>query len=177
MTVYSFNRTDGEARLANLIPSDSTHYETTSSGGATGSGTVFAVNTDGTSFTVLHRFNGVDGADSQSSLLLSGNTLYGTTVSGGSNDAGTIFAITLPSIPAIDASSMAVSGGQFQFVVNGLTPGATVYVQASSDLSSTGNWFPVATNVVTATNLTISGLSVTNGNSRFFRVLETSGGN
>jgi uncharacterized repeat protein (TIGR03803 family) len=156
------------------VLSDNTLYGTASAGGTNSCGTVFAVNMDGTGFTVLHKFNGIDGADSQSSLLLSGNILYGTTVSGGTNDAGTIFAITLPSIPAIEADSMAVSGGQLQFVVGGLTPGATVYVQASSDLSATGKWFPVATNVASATNLTISGLSVTDVNSRFFRVLETS---
>ena len=63
---------------------------------------------------------------------------------------------------------MAAIGGQLQFVVAGLTPGATVYVQASSNLSP-GNWSPVATNVTTGTNLTISGLSVTNANYRFFR--------
>jgi hypothetical protein len=65
-----------------------------------------------------------------------------------------------------------VGGGRLQFVVGGLTPGATVYVQASSDLSSTGNWSPVATNVAAATNLTISGLSLTNAHHRFFRVVE-----
>jgi hypothetical protein len=69
---------------------------------------------------------------------------------------------------------MAVSGGLLQFVVNGLTPGATVYVQASSNLSSAGTWASVATNVTTGTSLTISGLSLTNANHRFFRVLETS---
>ena len=86
---------------------------------------------------------------------------------------GTIFSITLSPAPAIETNSVAVSGGQLQFVVGGLTPGATVYVQASSNLSP-GNWAPVATNVTTGTNLTISGLSVTNANYRFFRVLETS---
>jgi uncharacterized repeat protein (TIGR03803 family) len=155
------------------VLSGSTLYGTGFAGGSTnGNGTVFAVNTDGTGFTVLHTFNGSDGSGPASALMLSGNTLYGTTSSGGTNGAGTIFAITLPSLPAIDANSMSVSGGQLQFVVSGLTPGATVYVQASSDLSSTANWFPVATNVTTGTNLAISGLSVTNANSRFFRILE-----
>jgi uncharacterized repeat protein (TIGR03803 family) len=169
----TWSNLDGVIPTAGLVLSGNTLYGTASQGGTNACGTVFAVNTDGTGFTVLHTFNGLDGATPLSALLLSGNTLYGTTASGGTNDAGTIFAITLPSIPAIDANSMAVSGGQLQFVVGGLTPGATVYVQATSDLSSTPNWFPVATNVTTTTNLTISGLSVTNAHSRFFRVLET----
>jgi uncharacterized repeat protein (TIGR03803 family) len=165
---------DGAHPAASLVLSGHTLYGTASAGGTNSCGTVFAVNTDGTGFAVLHTFNGIDGADSQCSLLLSGNTLYGTTIGGGTDGAGTIFAITLPSLPAIEANSMVVSGGQLQFVVTGLTSNATVYVQASSDLSSTNYWAPVATNVATTTNLTISGLSVTNANHRFFRVLETS---
>ena len=173
----TWSNLDGVIPVGGLLILGNTLYGTASQGGIKRSGTVFVVNTNGTGFKVLHTFNGVDGAIPQSSLLLSGNALYGTTVSGGTNDAGTIFAITLPSIPAIDASSMAVSGGQLQFVVNGLTPGATVYVQATSDLSSPANWFPVTTNVAATTNLTISGLSVTNAHARFFRILETSAGN
>ena len=59
------------------------------SGGSSGNGTVFAVNTDGTGFTNLHSFtaastNGLipstnsDGANPEAGLILSGNTLYGT---------------------------------------------------------------------------------------------------
>jgi len=105
-------------------------------------------------------------------LLLSNNVLYGTTSGGGTNGAGTIFAITMLSNPAIDANSLEAAEGQLQFVVTGLTPGSVVYVQASSDLSATGNWTPVSTNLVTGTNLTISGISATNGNYQFFRIAE-----
>jgi uncharacterized repeat protein (TIGR03803 family) len=172
--LHTFNGLDGAAP-SSLVLSGNTLCGTTEGGSGTSSnGTVFTVNVDGTGFTILHIFQGPDGALPYAGLVLSDNTLYGTTFDGGSNGGGTVFAITLPSLPAIDASSMAVVGGQLQFVVGGLTPGATVYVQASSDLSSTASWVPVATNVTTATNLAISGLSVTNANSRFFRVLETS---
>ncbi len=68
------------------------------------SGTVFAVNTDGTGFTTLHSFTGTirsvtgfdtnsDGAGPQGGLILSGNTLYGTATVGGSSGAGTVFAV------------------------------------------------------------------------------------
>jgi uncharacterized repeat protein (TIGR03803 family) len=173
--LHTFSLSDGANPAASLVLSGNTLYGTTcgdDGGDGGGVGTVFAVNTEGAGFTVIHAFNGLDGEFPQSSLLLSGNTLYGTTWAGGTAGSGTIFAITLPSAPAIDANSIAASGGQLQFVVNGLTPGATVYVQASSDLSSTGNWISVATNVTTGTSLTISGLSVTNANPRFFRALE-----
>jgi uncharacterized repeat protein (TIGR03803 family) len=170
----TWSNLDGVIPVGGLALSGNTLYGSAAQGGTNLSGTVFAVNTDGTGFTVLHTFDGIDGAYPESPLMLSGNTLYGTTVGGGTHGAGTIFAITLPSIPAIETNSVAVIGGQLQFEVCGLTPGATVYVQASSNLSSTANWVSVATNVTTGTNLTISGLSVTNANNSFFRVLETS---
>jgi uncharacterized repeat protein (TIGR03803 family) len=55
-----------------------------------GFGTVFAVNTDGTGFTILHSFNGFDGAG-PGQLLVVGDTLYGTTAYGGPDWAGFIF--------------------------------------------------------------------------------------
>ncbi len=171
--IHVFNGLHDTDPNAGLVLSGNTLYGTTGGRGATnGIGTVFAVNTDGTGYTILHAFQGPDGSLLYGGLVLSGDTLYGTTFEGGSNNAGTIFAITLPLLPTIDASSMAVSAGQLQFVVLGLMPGATVYVQASSDLSSAAHWSPVSTNVATGANLTISGLSVTNATYRFFRVLE-----
>src|SRR5439155_25936266 len=71
----------------------STRYGTASLGGSAGSGTVFAVNADGTGFTVLHSFDGGDGAIPWAALLLSTNRLYGTTTQGGNVGEGTVFAI------------------------------------------------------------------------------------
>jgi hypothetical protein len=65
------------------------------------------------------------------------------------------------------------TGGEVQFVVTSLTPGGTVYVQASSDLSAAGNWTTVATNLAASANLTISGISAAHGDYRFFRVAES----
>jgi uncharacterized repeat protein (TIGR03803 family) len=76
-----------------LILSGNTLYGTTLAGGSSANGTVFAVNTDGTSFTVLHSFtalnNGTnsDGANPHAALVLSGNTLYGTAYTGGISGA------------------------------------------------------------------------------------------
>jgi uncharacterized repeat protein (TIGR03803 family) len=155
-----------------LVLSGNILYGTAAVGGTNTFGTVFALSTDGSGFTVLHTFNGLDGEVPGANLLLSNNVLYGTTGGGGAQGAGTIFAINLLSIPAIDANSLEAAGGQLQFVVTGLTPGNAVYVQASSDLSAAASWTPVATNLATGTNLTISGISATNGNYRFFRVAE-----
>ncbi|MBI3852990.1 MAG: hypothetical protein HY298_22280, partial [Verrucomicrobia bacterium] len=110
-TLYSFTATadpyytnsDGGGPWAGLITnlSGNTLYGTALSGGSSGNGTVFAVNTDGTGFTNLHSFTArsgpnstnSDGANPWAGLVLSGNTLYGTAYIGGSSGNGTVFAV------------------------------------------------------------------------------------
>jgi uncharacterized repeat protein (TIGR03803 family) len=106
-TLYSFGPTDirdansdGAFPAGDLVLASNTLYGTTSSGGlctacGAGGGTVFKVNTDGTSFTVLHIFAGgnSDGAAPSGGLRLSGNTLFGTTGGGGNSNNGTVFAL------------------------------------------------------------------------------------
>ena len=92
---------DGTHPHAGLILSGNTLYGTASLGGKYGSGTGFALNTNGTGFTTLHSFtensykgyaNG-DGANPNGDLVLSGNTLYGAATEGGSYGSGTVFAL------------------------------------------------------------------------------------
>ncbi len=73
--------------------------------GASGEGTVFAINSDGSGYTNLHAFTQLnsmpttgnkDGANPACNLIVSDNLLYaGTTLNGGSNGEGTIFVATL----------------------------------------------------------------------------------
>jgi uncharacterized repeat protein (TIGR03803 family) len=86
---------DGAHPYDGLIVFGNILYGTAASGGGSGAGTMFALNTDGTGFTNLHNFSGGRGGSSpQAALALSGNTLYGTTADGGStNDSGTVFAV------------------------------------------------------------------------------------
>ncbi len=63
---------------------------------STGSGSVFRMSKDGTSFVVLHRFAGgtTDGSQPGGPLLeTTDGTFYGSTTGGGTNSAGTIFKI------------------------------------------------------------------------------------
>jgi uncharacterized repeat protein (TIGR03803 family) len=103
-TLYSFQSTGKNpsgaytngngANPLGLILSGNTLYGTTASGGTSGFGTVFKVNTDGTEFTNLHSFNdSSDGAFPRAGLVLSGNTLYGTAMAGPRSNAGSVFAI------------------------------------------------------------------------------------
>jgi uncharacterized repeat protein (TIGR03803 family) len=87
---------DGAQPLDSLILLGNTLYGTTSSDGNPGLGTVFAVNTDGTSFTVLYRFIGGAGTEPVAGLSSLGNTLYGTTRFGGSLGDGTVFGLSFP---------------------------------------------------------------------------------
>jgi uncharacterized repeat protein (TIGR03803 family) len=95
-----YTNEDGAWPYGTLILSGNTLYGTTRRGGSGGNGTVFALNTDGTGFRVLHSFseacescaNG-DGANPYAGLALSGNTLYGTAVGGGDSVSGTVFKV------------------------------------------------------------------------------------
>jgi uncharacterized repeat protein (TIGR03803 family) len=85
---------DGATPTDPLVLSGNTLYGTTAYGGGTGSGIVFAVNTNGTDYTIVHTFNGnSDGWYPYGGLVLSNNILYGTAFGGGSSGYGTVFAV------------------------------------------------------------------------------------
>ena len=103
---------DGAYPDAALISYSGTLYGTTAGGGSGGSGTVFALNRDGTGFRTLHSFTPLlpsfttpsgqsccptnsDGDYPVGALVLSGNTLYGTTDNGGVWGGGTVFMVNI----------------------------------------------------------------------------------
>ncbi len=87
---------DGAGPCAGLILSGNTLYGTALNYGPAinGNGTIFAVKTNGTGFTVLHGFTGgSDGGGPYGGLMISSNTLYGTASGGGSSGCGTVFKV------------------------------------------------------------------------------------
>jgi uncharacterized repeat protein (TIGR03803 family) len=102
-TLFSFHGTDGEEPSFRLIfGNDGRLYGTASFGGdpansnsGIGSGSVFAITTNGT-FTTLFLFHGTNGSNPAAPLTLGpdGN-LYGTTAQGGPGGGGTIFRVVL----------------------------------------------------------------------------------
>ena len=92
--LHSFSGSDGVYPVAGLVQStaDGMLYGTTQAGGS-GSGTVFKIDTGGTTFTSLHSFAITDGAAPSASLVAANGKFYGTTKSGGSGAFGTIFSI------------------------------------------------------------------------------------
>ena len=92
---------DGASPQAGLVLSGSTLFGTTMKGGSGGSGTVFSLNTNGTSFAVLKSFTALDintgtnsdGANPVAALVVSNGVLYGTAQNGGAMGYGTIFRV------------------------------------------------------------------------------------
>lgn len=125
--------TNGDAAGPNyLIMSSNMLYGTAGFGGNSGLGAVFAINSNGTDFTILHSFaagsgsfplglpriTNSDGAF-PNSLVLSGNTLYGTAPYGGGSANGTIFAVN-------------TDGSDFR-VLHAFAAGSGSYIITNSD--------------------------------------------
>lgn len=106
--VHAFSNfgTDGSrpSYECSFTQSGSTLYGMTTSGGASGTGALFQINTDGNGFSIIHDFTGVsangpantnrnDGALPYGTPVLSDNVLYGSTASGGSNSSGCVFVV------------------------------------------------------------------------------------
>ncbi len=92
---FAGGATDGKYPYAAPVLKGSMLYGVTINGGTSDLGTIFAINTNGTGFVVLHSFAGgaSDGADPLGSLILKGSTLYGMTSGGGTYSYGTIFKV------------------------------------------------------------------------------------
>jgi uncharacterized repeat protein (TIGR03803 family) len=85
---------DGACPCGSLVLSGDTLFGMTMWGGDHGLGTVFRVNTDGTSYQKIFDFTGnLDGSNPMGSLIVSGNSIYGMTNTGGLNDLGCVFSL------------------------------------------------------------------------------------
>jgi uncharacterized repeat protein (TIGR03803 family) len=145
-TVFSLNTDDsnftvlhtfslvsgGYSTACGLVLSGNTLYGATTGGGASGAGTVFSLNTDGSNFTILYGFSGPDGYLAEG-LMLSGNTLYGSTVEGGNANNGTVFALSL--VP-----SLSISITNNQVVLSWPTWAPDFGLQSTTNLNSPTIW-------------------------------------
>ncbi len=155
--LYGFmGGSDGANPQAGLILSGNTLYGTTSSGGSSLVGTVFAVNTDGTGFTNLHTFTFFAGAGPDAGLITnsSGNILYGTAYYGGSSDLGTVFAVHTDGTGFTNLYSFTGASDGAEPDAGLILSGNTLYGTASSGGSSNvGTVFAVHTDGTGFTNL------------------------
>ena len=130
---------DGASPEAGLIVSGNTLYGTAPSGGSSGRGTVFAINTDGSGFTNLHSLAGGDGSGPYAGLLLSGNALYGTAVGGGiAGGSGTVFSLSFrPQLTITPSGTNVVLS--WPASVAGFSYSA-FFLQETKDLLSPNGW-------------------------------------
>jgi uncharacterized repeat protein (TIGR03803 family) len=165
---------DGANPYAGLILDGSTLYGTASAGGRWANGTVFKINTDGTSFAVLKHFpalnNGTnsDGATPLAGLILSGNTFYGTTETGGSSGRGVVFSLTVPPEILVNDDCFGVRTNCFGFNVTGIS-NLVVVMEACTNLTKT-NWVSLRTNTLGIGPVYFSDSKWTNYHGRFYRV-------
>jgi uncharacterized repeat protein (TIGR03803 family) len=91
--LYSFfNGTDGADPYGGVIFVRGMLYGTTYYGGYTGNGTLFRIDPEKGTESVLYRFrDGNDGANPYATLIEQGGTLYGTTQYGGASQYGVVF--------------------------------------------------------------------------------------
>ena len=87
---------DGANPIGTLVLSSNLLYGVTAAGGSAGNGAVFAINTNGSNYSVLYSFpGGGNGADPEAGLILQSNVLYGTTYNGGLSGDGSVFRINI----------------------------------------------------------------------------------
>ena len=136
--ILSFTVTNGSAPSGRLFEgADGSLYGTTSAGGANGSGTVFKVNRDGSSFAVLHNFGSTtgDGETPFAGLVQGiGGVLYGTTSIGGSGRAGTVFKLNQDgSGYTVLHSFVGFSGAEGSFPFTALVQGSDGALYGATD--------------------------------------------
>jgi uncharacterized repeat protein (TIGR03803 family) len=168
-----YTNSDGMATFFGLILSGNTLYGTAGSGGSSGSGTAFALNTDGTGFTIFHSFSAFDSSSNNTDgyfpagLILSGNTLYGTALFGGSSGNGTLFSISFtPQLAISHAATNAIlmwPTNVAGFDYSGFT------LQSTTNLVSPAGWTTVspASAVVSGQNTVTNPIS---GTRKFYRL-------
>jgi uncharacterized repeat protein (TIGR03803 family) len=141
-------------------------YGTASEGGTNGTGTMFALNTDGTGFTNLYNFTAYpitgttnrDGIGPNGGLILSGKTLYGTASRGGNSFNGTVFSLSLAPQLAIMLSGINViltwpanfTGFTLEFATNLVPPAVW---QTNSTASVAVNGQNAVTNPIAGTQM------------------------
>jgi uncharacterized repeat protein (TIGR03803 family) len=153
--LHSFNTAAGEGKIpeGEVVAAGNTLYGTTLGNGSGLVGSIFAVNTDGGSFTTLYRFSSdsmgtnSDGAQPYDVPALSGNVLYGTTMVGGAFGDGTIF--SEPVVPLI--SSVAISGPNVTLnAIEGIENERCTILASPSISVRLSLWGPITTNVLSS---------------------------
>jgi uncharacterized repeat protein (TIGR03803 family) len=172
----NYGNTDGASPEGGLAMAGNTLFGTTTAGGGFGYGIVFSLDTNGSSFKVLHNFGSFDGSSPYAGLAVAGSTLYGSTYGGGSFLYGTVFKIntdgsgftTLHNFGYLDGGAP-----QAALVVSGSTLfGTTTYGGSLSygtvfQINLDGTGFTVLHNFAQADGGTLYGSLAISGNALY----------
>lgn len=170
-SLVSFNGTNGANPAAGLVQgADGNFYGTAQSGGASNSGTIFAISGDGSFFTNVYSFSGgTNGTAPVGGLVLgTDGNFYGTTYAGGASNVGTIFQISTNGVFRQLAQLSGTNGANPDVVLvqaaDGSFYGGTKYggpyPNATSGGTGYGTIFQVTTNGALTTPVLFAG---TNG--------------
>jgi uncharacterized repeat protein (TIGR03803 family) len=181
--IYNFsNAPDAQYPCAGLVISSNQLYGTASYGGSHSGGAIFTLNTNGTSYSVLHHFTGPtspaansDGAYPKTGLLLNGTQLYGATVAGGSGRYGTVFQLGTNGSDFLILKNFTNApdgvNPQGGLVLNSNTLWGTTYLGGAG-----GNGMAFSLLLSPAITLQPASLTVTNGNPAACTVAATGAG-
>jgi len=175
----SGTNTDGYYVRSGLASSGGALFGTTRWGGNFDSGVVFALNPNGSGYTVLRHFSATtnngsgayrnsDGATPLPGLILSGGTLYGATESGGTAGSGTLFGLNIAPQIQVHDDSFGIRTSGFGFNVTGYS-NQIVVVEACADLAAP-SWLPMQTNTIGDGPTYFVAPDWTNHPRRFYRV-------
>lgn len=145
---FGFPSTNSTGLLpGRFVVSGDTLFGVASQGGISGNGTIFAVKTDGTTFSTLYSFTSTstnasgiytnnDGAYPMG-LTIIGNTLYGTTLSGGTGGSGTIFSLSLP-------ASLTITAVGTNVILTWPSNYSGYTLQSTANIAPAGTWTAVS---------------------------------
>ena len=170
---------DGALPYCSLIFSNQMLYGTAELGGERGSGTVFAVNADGTRFVTLHTFSltsdsrgrgtNVDGSAPDGPLVRDGNTLYGTAKYGGQGGSGTAFSLSfVPQLTIIPYGTSVIITWPTNFAGFDYMD---FILQSTTNLTPPTSWTPASSMpvVIGGQRVVIDNISA---NQRFYRLAQ-----
>ena len=138
-TLVSFNSADGSSPEGGMtLDANGDLFGTTSSGGASGDGTVFEIVKTASGYastpTTLASFNGANGSSPEGGLTLDANgDLFGTTSSGGASGDGIVFEIAMTAAGYATSPRTLISFNG----ANGADPLASLTADAAGDLFGT----------------------------------------
>ena len=134
MHSFAGGNTDGsDPTSQRLALSGSTLYGMTYTGGTTGEGVAYSIDTDGSNYNILHSFTGgaTDGSYPYSnSLIVSGSNVYGLAYDGGTAGGGVIFSMKNDgtSFAVLHSFTGSIFGGESYPYGNDFTAvGSTLY--------------------------------------------------